>query len=60
VAVVLAIATAVGVTRLALGLGEPIGTAVNLAWVVFDLAILSIIIPAVRYRGFDPEKEQPA
>jgi cellulose synthase (UDP-forming) len=51
VACVLVAASAVGVTRLVLGVGEPIGTAVNLVWVAFDLLILSVLIGAVRYRG---------
>lgn len=55
VAVVLVIASVVGVIRLALGVGEWIGTAVNLAWVVFDLLILSVLVPALRYRGYEPE-----
>lgn len=56
VAVVLAIATVVGVVRLVLGYGEPIGTAVNLAWVVFDLIILSVLVPALRYRGYEAKE----
>lgn len=52
VAGVLAIAFIIGVVRLVLGLGEPIGTAVNLAWVVFDLVVLSVLVSAARYRGY--------
>ena len=52
VAGVLVVASLVGVARLVLGFGEPIGTAVNLAWVVFDLSILSVLVSAVRYRGY--------
>jgi cellulose synthase (UDP-forming) len=58
VAVALAIATVIGITRLVLGVGEPIGTAVNLGWVVFDLVVLSVLVPAVRYRGFDYKQEE--
>ncbi|TFD48154.1 glycosyltransferase [Cryobacterium frigoriphilum] len=54
VAALLLIATVVGITRLVLGIGEPIGTAVNVAWVIFDLTILSVLVPAARYRGFEP------
>ncbi|MDI1344016.1 MAG: hypothetical protein PSV22_07970, partial [Pseudolabrys sp.] len=57
VGVILAIATVVGVTRLVLGYGEPIGTAVNLAWVILDLIILSVLVSAVRYRGFTDREE---
>ena len=55
VAVVLVLAGAVGLIRLALGIGEPLGTWVNVAWVIFDLLILSVLVPAVRYRGFAPK-----
>ncbi|WP_169077186.1 glycosyltransferase family 2 protein [Microcella alkalica] len=57
VAVVLVIASVVGIVRLALGVGEPIGTAVNLFWVVFDLLILAVLVPALRYRGYPEEGE---
>lgn len=56
VAIVLAIASVVGIVRLVLGVGEPIGTAVNLFWVVFDLLILAVLVPALRYRGY-PETD---
>ena len=56
VAAALVIAVIIGITRLVLGHGEPIGTSVNLAWVVFDLAILSVLVPAVRYQGYKPEE----
>jgi cellulose synthase (UDP-forming) len=52
VAVLLVVAAGVGIARLLAGVGEPIGTAVNLLWVAFDLAVLSVIVPALRYRGF--------
>lgn len=58
VAVGLVIATVIGIVRLALGVGEPIGTAVNLGWVVFDLIILSVLVSAVRYRGRSPVDEE--
>jgi cellulose synthase (UDP-forming) len=58
VAAVLVVASLVGVARLALHVGEPIGTAVNLAWVVFDLVILSVLVPAVRYRGHQAKEEK--
>jgi cellulose synthase (UDP-forming) len=51
-AIALVVAAAIGVTRLVLGLGEPLGTAVNLVWVGFDLATLGVLLPALRYRGF--------
>ncbi|ETT27448.1 cellulose synthase catalytic subunit [Rhodococcus aetherivorans] len=51
----LVIASVVGVVRLYLGASSVLGVGVNLFWVLFDLAILSVVIPAVRYRGPDME-----
>jgi cellulose synthase (UDP-forming) len=53
----LVFASVIGLIRLAVGQATPLGTFTNLAWVVFDLAIFSIIIRAARYRGFTPAKE---
>ncbi len=36
------------------GQAEGLATGVNLFWVAFDLLLLSVIIRAARYRGFDP------
>lgn len=55
VTVLLVIAAAVGLARLAAGLSEPVGTLVNVAWVVFDIAVMSILVRAVLYKGFEPE-----
>ncbi|MFC4784844.1 glycosyltransferase family 2 protein [Nocardioides sp. MAHUQ-72] len=51
----LVLAAVVGVFRVAVGQAGPLGTAFNLVWVAFDLAIFSVIIRAARYRGFEPE-----
>ncbi len=48
----LAAAAVTGLVRLAVGLNEPVGTFVNVAWVVFDLVVLSVLFKAVRYEGF--------
>jgi cellulose synthase (UDP-forming) len=45
-------ATGIGLARLAVGDGTGSGTLVNVAWVMFDLLILSVIVQAVRYDGF--------
>ena len=42
--------------RLWLGLNEPVGTLVNVAWVAFDLVVLSVLVTAARYQGFEPGK----
>ncbi|MFI7583637.1 glycosyltransferase [Kocuria sp. M1N1S27] len=52
----LAAALVVGALRLAVGLNEPVGTLVNVAWAAFDLVVLSVLVTAVRYPGPDPEK----
>jgi cellulose synthase (UDP-forming) len=54
--VLLVVAVALGAARLIAGLNEPIGTLVNVAWVVYDLLVLSVLIKAVRYAGFVPEE----
>ena len=51
----LAVAAVVGLIRVALGTADGTGTLVNTVWVVYDLAVLSVIIQAARYRGFRPE-----
>ncbi|NYD41679.1 glycosyltransferase family 2 protein [Nocardioides panaciterrulae] len=55
----LLVAAVVGVVRVAVGAAHPLGTLVNLCWVVFDLAVLGVIIPAVRYDGFEPPHRTP-
>ena len=54
VSALLAVAAVVGVMRLATGLAEPLGTLVNVAWVIFDLVVMSILVRAVLYKGYDP------
>jgi cellulose synthase (UDP-forming) len=53
VMVALVVASTDGLVRLAIGQAQALGTWVNLGWVVFDLAIFSVIITAARYRGPD-------
>ncbi|WP_347565411.1 glycosyltransferase family 2 protein [Nocardioides sp. IC4_145] len=48
-------AAVIGLVRLAVGQGEVLGIGFNLVWVAFDLLIFSVIIRAVRYRGFEPD-----
>jgi cellulose synthase (UDP-forming) len=54
---ILLTAAFVGITRLILGLSEPIGTFVNVAWAVWDISLMSILVPAVRFRGSQPEEQ---
>jgi len=51
----LAIAAVVGLIRVGIGTADGTGTLVNTVWVIYDLAVLSVIIQAARYRGFTPE-----
>jgi len=51
VAIVLVLAMIVGISRLVSGRSEPVGTFVNVAWALWDLGLMSILIPAVRFRG---------
>ncbi|MHA7280457.1 glycosyltransferase [Arthrobacter sp. MDT2-2] len=46
-------AAIIGVIRMAVGQADILGTSVNIVWVVFDLVIFSVIVEAVRYRGFE-------
>ncbi|MFB0835032.1 glycosyltransferase family 2 protein [Arthrobacter halodurans] len=54
--VLLAVALVLGAVRLAVGLNEPIGTLVNVAWVAYDLMVLGVLVKAVRYGGYVPEE----
>ena len=37
-------------------MSEPIGTLVNVLWVVFDLVVMSILVRAVLYRGYQADE----
>ena len=51
VAIVLVAAVIIGTVRAVLGIADVVGTVVNVGWVAFDLAILSVLVGATRYRG---------
>ncbi|MGX5716558.1 glycosyltransferase family 2 protein [Arthrobacter sp. MAHUQ-56] len=57
VSILLAVAAVVGIIRLVTGLAEPLGTLVNVVWVVFDLVVMSILVRAVLYKGYEPAAE---
>lgn len=46
-------AAIIGIIRMAVGQADILGTSVNIVWVLFDLVIFSVIIEAVRYRGYE-------
>ncbi len=52
---VLVAAAIVGAVRMAVGQAEVVGTAVNIAWVCYDLLLLSVVIRAALYRGYPAE-----
>jgi cellulose synthase (UDP-forming) len=54
----LIVAAVVGMIRMFTGVGAPAGTLVNVAWVIFDLMILSVIIRAALYQGFTPAESE--
>lgn len=54
-------ASVAGVVRTAMGDASLFGVSFNIVWVVLDLALLSIIVRAARYRGSTtPSERQPA
>jgi cellulose synthase (UDP-forming) len=59
VGALLVLACLVGLLRWWLGLAEGLGTLVNIAWAVYDLATLSVLIQAARYRGYDAAVARP-
>jgi len=54
VAVAFIIAMAVGIFRYATDQAPFIATAINIMWVIFDLTLLKVLIPAVLYQGSQP------
>jgi len=57
----LVVAAVIGIVRASLGLSLWVGTTVNLLWVGYDLVVLSVVVQALRYRGFTgPEASPPS
>ncbi|WP_139346845.1 hypothetical protein [Sinomonas mesophila] len=52
-AALLVLACLLGLLRWYLGVGEGLGTLVNVFWAVCDLVALSVLVGAARYRGSD-------
>ena len=57
---VLLVAIAVGLARQLTGHGDAVATGVNIFWAVFELLILSVIVPAARYRGYPISAKEQA
>lgn len=54
----LVISVVVGIIRLALGIApSEEGTVLNVVWVAYDLLAMSVLIEAVRYRGYEEREE---
>jgi cellulose synthase (UDP-forming) len=54
----LVVAAIIGLVRFGLGYAPWMGTFVNLGWVAYDLVVLSVIVQALRYRGFTGKEGQ--
>jgi cellulose synthase (UDP-forming) len=50
----LLLAGVVGAVRMAVGQADVLSTSVNMVWIVFDLLVLSVVVRAALYRGFEP------
>jgi cellulose synthase (UDP-forming) len=50
----LVLAIVVGIVNFIVNDAEFVGTAVNIAWAVFDLVVLSVLFPAITYKGYAP------
>ncbi|MBC7464253.1 MAG: glycosyltransferase [Actinobacteria bacterium] len=48
----------VGIARYATGRAPLLATVINVMWVIFDLSLLRVLIPAVLYRGSDIQREE--
>ena len=46
----------VGIARYATGQAPLLATVINVMWVLFDLSLLSVLFPAILYRGSDSQK----
>jgi cellulose synthase (UDP-forming) len=60
VAAMLVVAILIGCVRLFVNGAEPIGTAVNIFWAVYDLVVLGILVSAARYAGHKPQESRKA
>jgi cellulose synthase (UDP-forming) len=49
-------AATIGLVRMFAGLGAPAGTLVNVACVILDLLILSVILGHALYLGYSPNE----
>ncbi len=53
-AVLLIVGCVTGVIRWGFGLSQGLGTVVNIVWAIFDVVLLSVLVGAARYQGYEP------
>jgi cellulose synthase (UDP-forming) len=58
-AALLIAAMVAGVVRIAVGHAAPLPAGISLGWAAFDLLLLSVIIQAARYRGYEQGGKEP-
>ncbi|WP_083527909.1 glycosyltransferase [Curtobacterium ammoniigenes] len=56
VAAVLLVAAVIGIIRMVVFGAQPLATVINLIWIAYDYATLSVLIGALRYKGYQPEE----
>jgi cellulose synthase (UDP-forming) len=56
-AAILFVSVIIGLVRVFILGDEVIGTVVNIVWVAYDFVCLSVLIGAVRFRGFQPAEQ---
>jgi cellulose synthase (UDP-forming) len=56
-AAILFVSVIIGLVRVLILGDEVIGTVVNIVWVAYDFVCLSVLIGAVRFRGFQPAEQ---
>jgi cellulose synthase (UDP-forming) len=55
----LVLAGVVGAIRMAVGQADVLATSVNMVWIVFDLVVLSVVVRAALYGGYESEPAEP-
>jgi cellulose synthase (UDP-forming) len=55
----LVLAGVVGAVRMAVGQADVLATSVNMVWIVFDLVVLSVVVRAALYQGYESEAAKP-
>jgi cellulose synthase (UDP-forming) len=56
VSAMLLVSAVVGIVRMVAFGEQPLGTIVNLVWIAYDFVVMSVLVGAVRYKGYQPEE----